>query len=112
MWGVLLGLLLGKPIGISLFAWLSTKLRFATRPAETTWGQVVGASVLCGIGFTMSLFIATLAFGEGYLLYMAKIGTLSASALASICGVLFLLSRRQDTSAEFHERRASRPEAA
>lgn len=112
MWGVLLGLLLGKPIGISLFAWLSTRLRFAVRPAETTWWQVVGASVLCGIGFTMSLFIATLAFGEGYLLYMAKIGTLCASTLASICGVLLLLSRKQDVSAEFHERRASRPEAA
>lgn len=110
-WGVLLGLLLGKPIGISLFAWLSTKFRLAARPAETTWWQVVGASVLCGIGFTMSLFIATLAFGEGYLLNMAKIGTLTASAVASICGASLLLSRREQVRGDLPDT-SSHPEAA
>jgi NhaA family Na+:H+ antiporter len=102
-WGVLLGLLLGKPIGISLFAWLSTKVRLAACPTDTTWWQVVGASALCGIGFTMSLFIATLAFGEGYLLNMAKIGTLAASAVASIFGASLLLSRRKQVRAELPE---------
>lgn len=110
-WGVLLGLLLGKPIGISLFAWLSTKLRFAARPAETTWWQVVGASAVCGIGFTMSLFIATLAFGEGYLLYMAKIGTLAGSGAASMCGVSLLLSRAEQVRAE-RPKTTGREEAA
>jgi NhaA family Na+:H+ antiporter len=111
-WGVLLGLLLGKPIGISLFAWLSTKLRFATCPADTTWWQIVSASSLCGIGFTMSLFIATLAFGEGNLLNMAKMGTLAASALASICGVVLLTTRSGRARLEVTGSRESSSEAA
>ncbi len=111
-WGILLGLLLGKPIGISLFAWLSTKVRLAACPADTTWWQIVSASSLCGIGFTMSLFIATLAFGEGYLLDMAKIGTLAASALASVCGVLLLTGRRDRAHLEVTGSRESSSEAA
>ncbi|MGA8491214.1 MAG: Na+/H+ antiporter NhaA [Terriglobales bacterium] len=91
--GVALGLFLGKPIGISLFAWLASKARVATRPAGVSWRQIFGASWLCGIGFTMSLFIATLAFGEGSLLDMSKIGTFAASVAAAICGSLFLLGR-------------------
>jgi Na+:H+ antiporter, NhaA family len=91
--GVALGLFVGKPIGISLFAWLATKARLATQPAAVSWAQIFGSSWLCGIGFTMSLFIATLAFGEGYLLDMSKIGTLAASVAAAICGSLFLIGR-------------------
>lgn len=91
--GVALGLFLGKPIGISLFAWAATKTRLATRPATVSWGQIFGASWLCGVGFTMSLFIAILAFGEGGLLDMSKIGTLAGSVSAAICGSCFLLSR-------------------
>ena len=111
-WGVVLGLLFGKPIGISLFAWISTKIRFAVRPADATWWQIVSASSLCGIGFTMSLFIATLAFGEGYLLDMAKIGTLAASALASICGVVLLTNRRGRVRLEVTKSPEARSEAA
>jgi len=111
-WGVVLGLLFGKPVGISLFAWFSTKFRLAASPADTTWWQIVSASSLCGIGFTMSLFIATLAFGEGYLLDMAKIGTLTASALASICGVVLLTSRRDRARLEATESRENSSEAA
>jgi NhaA family Na+:H+ antiporter len=91
--GVALGLFVGKPIGISLFAWLAAKARLATQPSAVSWGQIFGGSWLCGIGFTMSLFIATLAFGEGSLLDMSKIGTLAASVCAAICGSLFLLGR-------------------
>ena len=94
--GVALGLFVGKPVGISLFAWFAAKARLATPPASVSWGQIVGGSWLCGIGFTMSLFIATLAFGEGYLLDMSKIGTLAASVAAAICGSLFLLGRYGD----------------
>jgi Na+:H+ antiporter, NhaA family len=88
---VALGLFFGKPLGIWLFARLSAAIGLATPPAEVSWGRVFGASWLCGIGFTMSLFIATLAFGEGTLLTMSKIGTLAASLGAGVCGSVFLI---------------------
>jgi len=75
--GVAFGLFVGKPLGICFFAWLSEKARLASRPGEISWSQIFGASCLCGIGFTMALFIATLAFGEGTLLDMSKIGIVS-----------------------------------
>jgi NhaA family Na+:H+ antiporter len=93
--GVALGLFLGKPIGIWLFARLSVGIRLASPPAEVSWGKIFGASWLCGIGFTMSLFIATLAFGEGTLLDMSKIGTLVSSVGAGLCGSFFLLRHRK-----------------
>jgi NhaA family Na+:H+ antiporter len=91
--GVALGLFVGKPIGISLFAWLAAKAKVATRPTAVSWAQIFGGSWLCGIGFTMSLFIAALAFGEGALLDLSKIGTLAASVAAATCGSLFLLGK-------------------
>jgi NhaA family Na+:H+ antiporter len=93
--GVALGLFIGKPIGIWFFAWVSVKLRLATPPAELSWGKIFGAGWLCGIGFTMSLFVATLAFGDGVLLDMSKIGTLAASLAAGTCGSIFLLRRAE-----------------
>lgn len=89
--GVVLGLFIGKPLGISLFAWASAKAGLATPPAELSWGTIFGGAWLSGIGFTMSLFIADLAFGEGILLDMAKIGTMGASLAAGLCGSMFLL---------------------
>jgi len=89
--GVALGLVLGKPIGITLFAWLAAKLGVATKPNEARWSQLFGASCLCGIGFTMSLFIATLAFGESPLLDTSKIGTLCASLAAGVIGSLIIM---------------------
>jgi len=91
--GVALGLFFGKPIGIWLFARLSVSTGLATPPAEVSWSKIFGASWLCGIGFTMSLFIASLAFGEGADLTMSKIGTLAASLGAGLCGSVFLLRR-------------------
>jgi NhaA family Na+:H+ antiporter len=87
---VLLGLLLGKPLGISLFAWIASATGLASRPATVSWAQIFGASWLCGIGFTMSLFIASLALGDGDLLDMSKIGTLAASIAAGCIGSLLL----------------------
>ena len=94
--GVLLGLLLGKPLGITSFAWLAVRTRLGSRPVSVSWKQIFGASWLCGIGFTMSLFIASLAFGEGEFLDIAKIGTLAASIAAGIVGSVLLRAGVKD----------------
>jgi len=91
--GVFLGLLLGKPIGIMLFSWLAHKTRLASPPAGVQWKQIFGAGWLCGIGFTMSLFIAGLALNSDTVVDMAKIGTLAASVTAGIVGSLILLGK-------------------
>src|SRR5579872_279635 len=88
--GVVLGLFVGKPLGISLFAWVSARIGLTTKPSELSWGQIFGAGWLCGIGFTMSLFIASLAIQGEALLDMAKLGILSASIGSGICGSIFL----------------------
>ena len=89
--GIILGLVLGKPIGISLAAWLAVKAGIAGLPSGVRWRQIVGAGMLGGIGFTMSLFIAALAFGEqAALLTNAKLGILVASAIAGVIGYAFL----------------------
>jgi len=92
--GVALGLFLGKPLGISGSAWLGVKLGLAVPPAGVHWRQILGAGWLCGIGFTMSLFVAGLAFGEGALLDMSKIGILAASSIAGLGGAMVLRSGR------------------
>ena len=88
--GVFLGLVLGKPLGITLFSFMAAKTNVAIPPAGIPWFKIFGASVVCGIGFTMSLFIATLAFGEGEGLDMAKVGILAASVVSASLGVFFL----------------------
>jgi Na+:H+ antiporter, NhaA family len=95
--GVALGLLIGKPLGITLFAWLAVKMRLASLPAEVSWSAVHGAAWLGGIGFTMSLFIGGLAFTDTALNDAAKIGILVGSALAGFIG-WFLLSRQAPSS--------------
>jgi Na+:H+ antiporter, NhaA family len=89
--GVFLGLLLGKPLGIMGFAWLAEKTGLGSPPAGVQWRQIFGASWLCGIGFTMSLFIAGLALESAEVIDMAKIGTLAASVTAGIVGSLILI---------------------
>ncbi|MBV8631243.1 MAG: Na+/H+ antiporter NhaA [Silvibacterium sp.] len=91
--GVFLGLFFGKPLGVFLFAWLSVKLRVAAAPEDVSWRKIFGASWLCGIGFTMSLFIAALSVGEGEMLQIAKIGTLLASVAAGVAGSLVLSAK-------------------
>jgi NhaA family Na+:H+ antiporter len=88
--GVFLGLFVGKPLGVWLFAWLSVKSKLALGPTGVSWRKLFGASWLCGIGFTMSLFIATLAFGPGALLDIAKIATMAASVAAGVAGSVVL----------------------
>jgi len=84
--GVLLGLVIGKPVGITFFSWLAVRLGLAALPPGVAWRSVVGVSCLGGIGFTMSLFIAALAFTEGTLVTEAKIGILAASLVAGLAG--------------------------
>ena len=92
--GIILGLVLGKPLGITLFAWLATRAGVAALPVGTTWRPLHGVSWLGGIGFTMSLFIAGLAFPSApELLDSAKVGILAASLLAGIIGWLLLRRR-------------------
>lgn len=88
--GVSLGLVAGKPIGIVLMSWLAVKLRLADLPEGVGWPQLVGAGLLGGIGFTMSLFVASLAFRGTQQINEAKMAILIASVLAGFVGYLVL----------------------
>src|SRR5581483_11563385 len=74
----------------TLFAWVAIRTRLARFPAQGTWGQFFGVACLGGIGFTMSLFIAALAFRDEALLESAKLGILAGSAIAAAAGALLL----------------------
>jgi NhaA family Na+:H+ antiporter len=89
IWGVALGLLIGKPLGITLFSWLAVRLGLAQLPQGINFVHIVGVGFLAGIGFTMALFIAGLAFRGDELNY-AKLGILSGSALAGAIGFMML----------------------
>lgn len=93
--GVVSGLVLGKPVGITLFSWLATKTGVALLPDGIQWRQILGVGVLGGIGFTMSLFIANLAFGDTPALDTAKVGILAASVIAGTAGAIVLSRRRE-----------------
>ncbi len=84
--GIALGLLAGKQIGVFGASWLAVRLRIASLPEGVGWGAIWGASLLAGIGFTMSLFIAGLAFADPRLLAQAKLGILAGSLLAGVAG--------------------------
>jgi NhaA family Na+:H+ antiporter len=90
--GIIVGLVVGKPLGISLLSWLAVKSGRGALPAGVTWTQVAGAGCLAGIGFTMSLFISDLAFDDPALISTAKVGILAASVVSGILGCV-LLSR-------------------
>jgi NhaA family Na+:H+ antiporter len=84
--GVVLGLSVGKPVGITLAGWLAVRLGLAALPAQVTWLGLHGASWLAGIGFTMALFIATLSFGDSQMLETAKAGILAGSVVSGVVG--------------------------
>lgn len=88
--GVASGLVFGKLVGVLGTTTLLVKLRLADLPAHASWGQMVGVAFLCGIGFTMSLFIALLAFDDPALQDHAKIGIILGSLVAGIIGSIFL----------------------
>jgi NhaA family Na+:H+ antiporter len=95
-WGVVLGLVVGKTVGISGLAWAACRLGIAELPSGARWSQLVGVAALAGIGFTVSLFITGLAFSDPGLVDQAKMGILAASLLASGvgAGVLLVLAPR------------------
>ena len=91
MLGVSLGLVLGKFVGITGASWLVLKLGVAELPEGTRFTQIAGVSLLAGIGFTMSIFVAQLGFGgREDLLLIAKTGILAASLLAGVVGFIWL----------------------
>jgi len=92
--GVIFGLVFGKAIGISLFSWLLLKLNWAEMPAKADWRQIIGVAFLAGIGFTMSLFIAELAFDSKELIGQSKLAVLAASSLAALIGLVLLRNNK------------------
>jgi NhaA family Na+:H+ antiporter len=92
-WGVFVGLVVGKLVGITAFSWLATRIRLATLPADATWRQIVGVAALGGVGFTVSLFIAGLAFNDARA-EVARVAILAASAAAALIGSVVLAGSR------------------
>ena len=91
--GIVLGLVLGKPIGIAVASFVAVRLGLGRLPEATTWPMLVGLGAVGGIGFTVSLFIAGLSFpGSELLTDEAKIAILLASLIAAVVGVLLLLA--------------------
>jgi NhaA family Na+:H+ antiporter len=84
--GIVAGLVLGKQLGVTLFAWLAVQSGLSELPGGTGWRHIYGAGWLAGIGFTMSLFISDLAFPDGSLVEVAKLGILIASLIAGVVG--------------------------
>lgn len=98
--GIILGLVVGKFIGIVGVARIMTWFKLANLPKNTNWTQLMGAACLAGIGFTMSLFIAELAFDSEELLSKAKLGILVASVIAAVVGFFFFLNSNSSDKAE------------
>jgi NhaA family Na+:H+ antiporter len=94
--GILGGLFLGKQIGVLGVAWVAVSLGLGQLPAGVNWGQIYGAALLAGIGFTMSLFVASLAFSDVALIASAKIAILAGSFVSAVTGlgVIYLTTRK------------------
>ncbi|MCE3552098.1 Na+/H+ antiporter NhaA [Pseudonocardia sp. RS11V-5] len=87
-WGIIVGLVLGKPIGVSLGTWLALRTGIGRVPDTLRWGQLFGGAGLSGIGFTVALFVTELALDDELLVSEAKIGILTGSVLAALVGWL------------------------
>lgn len=91
--GIVLGLFIGKPLGAFGFAYLATKAKLAVKPKSITWAQLYGMSILCGIGFTMSVFIGNLAFANDLnYLHQTKVGVLAGTTMSALYGYIYLRS--------------------
>lgn len=103
-YAIVIGLVLGKSVGIYLFTWLAVRSRVTALPQGMNWQNVAGVSLLGGIGFTVSLFIANLSFGETdeVLLNQAKLGVLVGTVLAGVLGYVvlrYVLPKQEGASA-------------
>ncbi len=88
--GIMLGLIVGKPVGVGLLAWIVVRSGRGALPEGVNWGQIIGAGCLAGIGFTMSLFVTELAFVDPLLVANSKVGILVASLISGIIGYIVL----------------------
>lgn len=89
--GIILGLVVGKPLGVFLITWISVRTGLCSLPEKASWSQILGVGMLAGIGFTMSIFIAVLSFtGQEHLMSTAKFSVLLASLISALSGVLCL----------------------
>lgn len=99
-YAIIFGLVIGKPLGIFLFSYLSVKLKFSKLPSDLNWQKIIGVGILGGIGFTMSIFITLLAFTDEQAINNAKLHIIIASLIASILGLLFLKTILKEKTTE------------
>ena len=99
-YGVVAGLVVGKLVGVTVFTWLAARFRIGVLPPGARWRDVVGVATLAGIGFTVSIFVAGLAFDDTGLQNEAKVGILAASAIAATAGSFLLFRAGHTPSAE------------
>lgn len=90
--GIIVGLFFGKQLGIFGASWLAVKTKLAKLPYQVNWWHIYGTALICGIGFTMSLFISGLAFGENELTSLVRLGVFTGSILSGIAGYSILAS--------------------
>ncbi len=89
-WGIVTGLVVGKPLGILIACWVMQKMNWAKLPSNTSWSMLLGVTMLAGIGFTMSIFMSVMSFHDEATQNLAKFSVLIASALALFLGMLWL----------------------
>ncbi len=109
--GIALGLFLGKQVGVFGTIWLAVRAGIARLPQGATWAQVYGMAVLCGIGFTMSLFIGSLAWDHSDFYPAIRLGVLAGSLASAVLGYLLLRTASQPEAAGTQPVRAERMDA-
>ena len=92
--GIILGLFLGKQLGVFTCCWIAVRLGYAQLPSGASWGSLYGVAIVTGIGFTMSLFIGALAFDPGTHDTAIRLGVLCGSALSAVVGCTWLIMAR------------------
>ena len=95
-YGIILGLFVGKTIGVSLFSWFAVKIKLAKLPSGANWKHIIGVGMLAAIGFTMSIFISLLSFNDAFHITEAKFAILCASVIAGHIGFFYLRSLRSN----------------
>src|SRR5690606_35224974 len=88
--GIFTGLVIGKPLGIFLFSWVAVKIGIASLPDRMHWNEVIGMGMIAGVGFTISIFMSTLAFNVPEIQVTAKVAIMGASLAAGVFGFVYL----------------------